>query len=327
MTLPELRGSSDAVARIDGHPVSREQLGFHLHRLAPTVQNELQVQQGPTAGPIDWTTEVDGVPVIDVLRDRALDEIARDTQILLTAHDLGLTDAVDFADLTAAMARENANRAAAVSRGEVVHGMATFDMTEYYTHTLAELRTRVQEELSADESGPLYVTEQEVAVRYRAEPEAWAAHATTYDLTRLTVPVTGDRDVFRSTLSADLAESADLAAVATRYPGAEVTTERLAGGADGTARTLPQQEALAQVAGLTDGQIAEPLDSGDRLVVYRVDAAVVDEARALTEYATRIRATVLGEKFDAYIRRCVDSSEVIVDQEQVQSIELEVMSS
>jgi hypothetical protein len=311
----------DAVATVDGHPVTADEIAFHMRVLEPAVQNELQVARGATGAPLDWDVVVDGESGRDVLRERALDQAVADKQLLLLAQEAGLVADVDFAALTDAREAENAGRAAAVARGEVVYGLTRFGQAEYYTHTLTELRTRLRETLSAEPGDPLHVTDAEVAAAYAAAPEEWAANVTTYRLTRLTVPAGADRDAIRTTLAREVAAEPDLAAVATAHPGASVATETLDGAA--SALTPPQQQTLQLVTGLATGQATPPVDEGTGLVVLRVDEVAVDTGRALAEYGSRIRESVVAEKLDGYLARRTDDSAIVVDRTALATIDTE----
>lgn len=312
----------DDVASIAGHPVSAAEVAFHLRLLRPTVQNQIQVQRGTTAERLDWDAEVDGTTARRVLEGRVLDEIAQDKTVFIVAHELGLVDYVDFSGFESALADENASRARDLAGGEIVFGLTSFTPAEYYSHTVTDLRTRMQTALSEDVSDPLYVTDRELTDYYRAHAGDWAANATRYKLTRLTVPVTGDREAVRTDLAAKLQGTPDLTAVAAGYPGSAVQVRTL-DAADATRPTVPDQEALQQVAGLATGQVTAPLDDGGSLVVWRVDVKTVDDARALSLYASRIRAAVVAEKFDAYLAQRVSDSDIVVDYSQMDRIERE----
>lgn len=309
----------DDVASIAGHPVSAAEVDFHMRLLRPAVQNQIQVQRGITAGPLDWDAEVDGTTARQVLEDRALDEIAKDKIVFIVAHELGLVDYVDFSGFESALADENASRARDLADGDVVYGVTSFTQAEYYSHTVTDLRTRMQTALSEHDSDPLHVTDRELTDYYRAHAGDWAANATRYKLTCLTVPVAGDREAVRTDLAARLRGTPDLTAVAAGYPGSTVHLRTL-DAADATRPTVPDQEALQQVAGLATGQVTAPLDDGGSLVVWRVDVKTVDDARALSLYASRIRAAVVAEKFDAYLARRVGNSDIVVDHSQMDHI-------
>lgn len=117
--------TSDEVASLDGHPVTRDEVLFHMRRLAPTVQNELR-NTYHLRGAIDWNTKAGDQTALQRLETRALDEIWRDKTTLVLAKEQGLTDSVDYADFVADLATENQDRADAVAAGRTVYGVTRF---------------------------------------------------------------------------------------------------------------------------------------------------------------------------------------------------------
>lgn len=315
-----LTRTSDVVATVDGHPVSRPVLAFHMDRLRAAVQNEVQVARGSTGEPLDWSAQAEGGSAADLLRERALEAAVADTVLLVVAQEAGLVEDADLGAVLAARDAENARRAEAVAHGEVVYGPATLGAQEHYAGVLTELRTRVLERLGAEPGDPLHVTDADVEAAYAAAPQDWAANATTYRLTRLVVPAGADRDVARAALAADLAALPDLEAVAAAHPGATLAAETIAGTAG---LTPPQQEALQRVAGLTAGDATDPADEGDALVVLRVDDVAVDGEQALATYASRIRAALGDERLAAYLDSRTDDSDIVVDHAALASTEPE----
>lgn len=125
--------SDSRVASLDGHPVTRDELLFHMRRLAPTVRNELR-NEYDLRGTIDWNAKAGDRTALQRLEGRALDEIWRDKSTLVLAEEQGLVDSVDHADFLAELARENESRAKAVAAGRTVYGVTEFSPTST-THT------------------------------------------------------------------------------------------------------------------------------------------------------------------------------------------------
>jgi hypothetical protein len=106
-----LSNRTDDVATIDGHTVTRDELIFHMRRLARTDASQQ-------------------------LETRALEEIWRDKTTLILAQEQGLVDSVDYADFLTDLADENDARAKAIAAGEPVYGVTEFSPEEYYSHHL-----------------------------------------------------------------------------------------------------------------------------------------------------------------------------------------------
>ncbi|MGW3351918.1 hypothetical protein ACWDA3_52240 [Nonomuraea rubra] len=303
------------VAAIDGHPVTRDELLFHLHRLAPTVQNELR-NRYHLQGSIDWSAKAGDRTAFQRLTQRALDEIRRDKATLLLAQDKGLIDSPDHSDFLADLDAENARRADAIARGEVVYGLAEFSPEEYYSHRLTELTTALKQRLEPE----LGVTDAEVRQAFDADREAWSANATTYTYTKLVVPVPdGAPAAYAENLRRRVAEADGLAEVAEREPGATLTTATHQGGGP----AAHDRDLTAVLGGLGQGQISAPVPGTGQITYYELDGKTVDEQAAFAGYERRIRQSLIEEKFTQFLQRRVDSSHMEVDAAAVDAINAE----
>ncbi|MFB4262251.1 hypothetical protein [Nonomuraea sp. GTA35] len=305
----------DRVAAIDGHPVTRDELLFHLHRLAPAVQNELR-NRYHLQGAIDWTAKAGDRTAFQRLTQRALDEIHRDKATLLLAQEHGLIGSPDHEDFLADLDAENARRADAIARGEVVYGLAEFSPEEYYSHRLTEITTALKQRLEPQ----LDVTGAEVRQAFDADREAWSANATTYTYSKLVVPVPdGAPAAYAEGLQRRVAEADGLAEVAEREPGATLTTATHQGGGP----AAHDRDLAAVLGGLGRGQISAPVPGTGQITYYELDGKTVDEEAAFAGYARRIRQSLIEEKFTQFLQRRVDSSHIEVDAAAVETINAE----
>ncbi|MDW5324774.1 hypothetical protein [Plantactinospora sp. KLBMP9567] len=310
---------TDGVAAIDGHTVTRDELLFHMRRLAPTVQNELR-NEYHLRGAIDWTAKAGDRTALQQLATRALDEIWRDKTTLILAKEQGLVDSVDHADFLAELADENERRAKAVTAGETVYGVAEFSAEEYYSHRLTELRTSLTKRLSAAPGDPLRVTDADVRRAFDADRDAWSANATTYTYSKLVVPVPdGAAPDYAAGLQRRVDAADRLAEVARREPGARLTTATF-GGAAPTGPNAHDQDLVAVLGKLAPGQISAPVPAPGQVTYYELDGRTVDEAGAFAEYSRRIRQSLVEQKFDQFLQRQVDDSDIEVDTAAIGSI-------
>lgn len=320
--LSHRTSEASEVASLDGHPVTRDELLFHMRRLAPTVQNELR-NKYHLRGAIDWNAKAGGKTALQRLETRALDEIWRDKTTLVLAKEQGLVDSVDHADFLAELAQENESRAKAIAAGETVYGVAQFSPEEYYTHRLTELTTSLRKRFSADSGDPLSVTDAEVRRAFDADRDAWSANATTYTYSQLVVPVpAGASADYAADLQRRVAAADRLAAVAAREPGAKLTT----GAYDGSGSTglnAHDQDLMTVLGTLTPGQISAPVTGTGQITYYELEHKTVDEDKAFADYSRRIRQSLVEEKFDQFLQRRVDHSDIEVDTGAVDAINAE----
>ncbi len=296
------------VATVDGHPVTRAEVAFHMQRLTATVQDEARRT---------------GQPAEPLLRQRALDQAVADKVVLLTAQQQGVLDEVGFAELMAAREDTNTGRAAALARGEVVYGLTSFDDTEFYDHLMAAVRTELGQRLSGGPGAPLVVDDAAVEAYYDRHAGDWRVNASTYRVVTLTVPARHADDTGCARL---LAEDTDLAAgdLATEQgcPGAEVLDSEV-DGADRHPPGSPQGQLLATVSTLEVGRLSAPHTVGDVVQRHGLLDLTTDREAALAEYRPRLRAALTAELLSEHLDQRRQAAHVDVHHDRLATTEPE----
>ncbi|MFI8186155.1 peptidylprolyl isomerase [Actinacidiphila glaucinigra] len=309
----------DEVASLDGHPVTREELLFHMDRLAPTVQNELRNTYPGLKTSFSWNTKAGNRTALQRLQTRALAEIREDKTTLLLAQQQGLVGSVDFADLEAERTAENTSRAEAVAAGRTVYGVTDYSPDEYYGHRLTELATDLKDRLSKSSGDPLHVTDAEVRKAYDDDPDSWNANATTYTYTRLVVQVPGKAGAdFDAKIARRVKAAGDLSDV-NGVADAEVTTDTYGG--DGTTSVNTHDQDLMSVLGdLKPGEISEPEKGGGQITYYQLDSKKTNDDKAFSDYRSRIRQSLVEKKYDGYLQRRANDASMRVDHSAMAAI-------
>lgn len=309
----------DVVASLDGHPVTREELLFHMDRLAPTVQNELRNTYAGLKTSFSWNTKAGNRTALQRLETRALAEIREDKALLLLAQQQGLVGSVDFADLQAERTAENTSRAEAVAAGRTVYGVTDYSPHEYYGHRLTELATGLKDRLSKNSGDPLHVTDAEVRKAYDDDPDSWNANATTYTYTRLVVQVPGKAGAdFDAKLTRRVKTAGDLSDVS-GVADAEVTTDTY-GGDGPTSVNTHDQDLMSVLGDLKPGEISEPQTGGGQITYYQLDSKKTDDDKAFSDYRSRIRQSLVEKKYDRYLQRRASDASMHVDHSAMAAI-------
>ncbi|MFF7216486.1 peptidyl-prolyl cis-trans isomerase [Streptomyces sp. NPDC008238] len=313
------QGHGDEVASLDGHPVTREEILFHMDRLAPTVQNELRNTYSGLKTSFFWNAKAGNRTALQRLETRALAEIREDKTTLLLAQQQGLVGSVDFADLQAERTAENTSRAEAVAAGRTVYGVTDYSLDEYYGHRLTELATGLKDRLSKSPGDPLHVTDAEVRKAYDDDPDSWNANATTYTYTQLVVQVPGKAGAdFDAKLARRVKAAGDLSDVS-GVADAQVTTGTYGG--DGPTSMNTHDQNLRSVLGdLKPGEISEPGKGGGQITYYQLDSKKTDGEKAFGDYASRIRQSLVETKYDRYLQRRADDASLRVDHSAMAAI-------
>lgn len=319
------RFAAQNVGTIDGHPVTRDEVVFHMSLLRRDVQN--RIQTAAAAGATwDWELQVDGRSARQVLVDEALAQLATDKQVFLLATELGLLDSADHQGFLRRLEAENSRREQAARNGQIVYGLTEFSAQEYYSSTLSELRTSIVQALAAQPESGFEVTEADIRGRYESEPDAWTAGVASYGVLRLAVPISASDPAQRAEQLSEVAvatvDAATLRELADAYPGVTLSDE-LVEGADPNSVVGPRREALSQLALLEIGDRTSPIETEGEFVVYELTGKEVDTQQALVAYSGRIREAILADRFEALIAERVRTSDVNVDQTVMQTIEME----
>ena len=102
---------------------------------------------------------------IDVLKEKAVDEITNNLAVLLSAKAAGIISSVSYEDILEMYTQENKTREESVDKGEVIYGVTVFEFRDYYDWLLSNCKMQLRNQLSET------VTEQEIRDYYEKEKE------------------------------------------------------------------------------------------------------------------------------------------------------------
>lgn len=279
---------------VDGVVVTDEALAYYEDVTARTVENAGGDEQS--------------------LRDAALAALRADYALLALGEEHGLTHVRDVDAILSEREAVNDERARSVAEGEVVYGRVRYAPREFVSTSLAELRTRLLDELSGGDDPVLEITDADVAAELEAHPEQWSAAATTYELTTVFVPsdvvaekAGGARDTAEAVAWLDAVPLATLEAL----PGA--VRERETYTAQEWEAMPYGPDARRDVIGAEPGARVGAYPSRAGWVVLVLDEAVVDADRARAVYGERVRHALLEDALDDALRARVTDQHVDLD--------------
>lgn len=296
-----LDNTSSKVAVINGSEVTDQELSFYMRQLRSQVQNEWQQRHGQILTAQDWTIQQNGQSPLQLLQQRALDEIKQDKALLLTAQKQGLIGGISYADITADMEQENQRRAQDIASGNIVYGLSSFTPESYYSHLLTALRTELKKRLGQQDGDPLYVSDDEVQQYFDQHPEDWTAGVSKYELTRLTVPADQQHKAnLQPHLYADMQR---LSFVQLQQKYGVHDSEKVTLSPEGSvSQASYNNELINQLQTATDTKAPILIETSKGFEVYRLDHTAVDKQAALQTYKVQIAATLQEQRLDTYIQ-------------------------
>lgn len=315
---------ADQVAAVGPYSITKQELSFHMKNLQAQVQNEFQTQYHVTLGKDDWSTEFEGRKPLDELREKALEESIRDKVFFILAKEEHLVDYVDYSDLLKAMKKENQIREEAAAHGEIVYGLKNFSVEPYYSHVLSSIKTALKEALSKNEGDPLYIGKGEVEAYFHANKSDWTAKATSYKVTRLTIAAEQkSKSTVQAKINRLVSDKVGIGALQSGFRNAQAAKEVLTEESGSNLNSF-DYELLSKLKGLTAGEMTAAIETREGFVVYRLDAVVFDETKALQEYEYQIKQQMLNEKLDEYIDNYRNSLKIKMDSQKMSSVTIGV---
>jgi hypothetical protein len=231
------------------------------------------------------------------------DTLRDDLALFAVARSVGASDVTRPDDILDVVDDVNAQRAETAAAGGVLYGPVTYDSASFYGKSLTDIRQATLTRIEEGATGA-HVTDDEVRARFDADRAEWADAATTYHVTRVTVPTAADGGP--DPVVAAAVERGD---VAPAFGGS--TPESLDITSDQLATNVFGPDATAALLSAADGSVLGPLPEQGGWVAYRLDGRSVDAEAAFAHYASRIRSVLYAERLDALIADARDAQVVV----------------
>lgn len=125
---------------------------------------------------------------IDVLKQKAVNEITNNLAVLLSAKEAGIISSMSYEDILEMYTRENEARKENIDKGEVIYGVTSFEFRDYYDWLISNCKMQLRNQLSEQ------VIEQEIRDYYDKEKENIAKVPSVLICKQYFVPIDGDKE-------------------------------------------------------------------------------------------------------------------------------------
>ncbi|MGO4789366.1 hypothetical protein AB4124_18305 [Paenibacillus sp. 2KB_20] len=142
------------VAEVNGSPVTVMEFKRELERHRASVIDYFHRTYGADYSKDFWKTDFDGEKPVAILKQRALEELAKVKVELELAKSKGLIRGTGYDDLMQEMDKENKRRLAAVKSHIPVYGPVQLDENTFMSYYLSNLRNELKDKLAENELKP-----------------------------------------------------------------------------------------------------------------------------------------------------------------------------
>ncbi|WP_160500836.1 peptidylprolyl isomerase [Paenibacillus dendrobii] len=151
------------VLTVDGEAVTAMEFQAAMSRERIGVIQQFQSRYGAEFDQGFWQRRYDGQTPLEVLRQKALEQITKLKVQQIAAKREGIVTDISYDGFLKSREEENRRRQEDAGRGKVIYGPLQFGQEEYYQYTFSLMLTRLQERLAA---GELASSPEEIDVFY-----------------------------------------------------------------------------------------------------------------------------------------------------------------
>ena len=242
---------------------------------------------------------------INVLKQKAIDEITNNYAVLLSAKEAGIISSVSYQDILEMYVQENETRKESVDNGEVIYGVTTFEFRDYYDWLLSNCKMQLRNQLSER------ITEQEIRDYYEQEKESIAKIPAVLKCKQYFIPVDREKDTAAKSAETLFYQISNGKAfdIAGKEMGLVCTSETydLSTG-KGMSVMYPQLYEVLRTIRLKETKLIEE-EAGYYIV--QLESIEEEQFEAVEKVATKIASLLAQEKLDDQLKQKSSSMKLV----------------
>lgn len=309
----------DPVMEINQEIVVKEEYQMILNNYVAQVKAQYTTEE---ANQKDfWRTEfADGRP-IDKIMQLAKEDFIHKKTVAQLAKEAGIEQKTDYRSLLELAEGENQEREEKLTAGELVYGLTSYKIKDYYTYTYIQVEAEVLEELKKDHA----VYEEELKQVYQENKDEYTSEIEVQTLVA----------ELHSEEAMDLAKQ--VALVMKQEENMEVLSEQFpsVGFYEITMSSLNTEEgksgAYAQrwimASALQQGEVSEPFGIGENLMVLRCLNREENATEDFEEVKGELKSQLQTQLAKEDLKKKVENAEVSFDENVLEQAALEVLEA
>lgn len=308
------------VLQIDGISVSESEFEMAMSKNRTDVILYFGENYGETQFDENFWTKAYGKnnqKPIDVLKQKAVNEITSNLAVLLSAKEAGIISSVSYEDILEMYIQENETRKESVDKGEVIYGVTAFEFRDYYDWLLSNCKMQLRNQLSEK------VTEPEIRDYYEKEKENIARTPSVLLCKQYFIPFGGENTLENAeTLFNDINAGKEFE-LAGKDMGLTFTDEKydLSTGR-GMSVMYPQLYEVLSAINLNEVKLVEEAEG---YYIIRLESVEGEQFETVEKVATKIVSLLAQEKLDDQLAQKSSKMKIVkkkaFDKIQIEDIE------
>ncbi len=252
---------SDVVMEIAGQDVVKAEYQMILVDYVAEVKQQYDTD---TANRKDfWTTGQNGERPLDKIMQLAEENLAEKKVIAQLAKESKSSAVTDYLSIAAQMGEENDRRQTAEETGEVVYGLTSYDVREYYNYVYTQIEYEVVEALKQQQD----ISEEELKQIYEENRQQYTSDVGVKVLVAEMLAEAGTEKAVQ--IAEAMGTDADVRALTDRYPDVSFYEMELSSLDTQEGKNGVYTKRWLTASMMQPGEVCEPFAVGEKRMVMR----------------------------------------------------------
>jgi len=316
-------GGHVVVMYVDGFPITRNELSFHMSMEKQNVSNYFFLHHNANLNRDSWTRQYGGQRPDAVLRERAAERAAEAKTLQILALEHGISDDISYKAMQRERRELNRERRAAFEAGEVLYGVVEFVPMTHYLQVMSNFRVKVHEILSDS----VVVEDRQLREMYERYYDVYN-HDYNISIAELFIPyiLPGRETEGRQQRDFDqardsiweiyrrLTDGEDFYTLSEEFTG-EPPFEGTLGAGGGHGRSVGSLALLTDMAlELSVGEFSQPFENGFGFSIVKLLDSGVEVTMSFEEAVEFLFPIALENNIDDFLRKRTENAQVVINE-------------
>lgn len=252
---------SDVVMEIAGQDVVKAEYQMILADYVAEIKQQYDTE---TANRKDfWTAEQEGKRPLDKIMQLAGENLTEKKVIAQLAKESESAAVTDYLSIAAQMGEENDRRQTAEETGEVVYGLTSYDVREYYNYVYTQIEYEMVETLKQQQD----ISEEELKQIYEENQQEYTSDVGVKVLVAEMLAETGMEKAAQ--IAEAMGTDTDVTALTSRYPDVSFYEMELSSLNTQEGKNGAYMERWLTASMMQPGEVCTPFSIGEKLMVMR----------------------------------------------------------
>ncbi len=309
--------NSDTVMEIAEETVVKEEYQMILKSYVARVKGEYTTKEANQKN--FWTTKYENGTPLEQIMELAKTDLIEKKVIAQLAKDVGITQETDYISMVEAMNQENTNREEKKTSGNVVYGLTSFEIEEYYSYVYTTVESKLIENLKKNHE----ISQEELEQIYQDNIEQYTSDICVQMLVAEMQQEIGIKKAEQAAKA--MKKETNIETLSKKYPDINFYELRMSSLNMEEGRNASYMQRWLTSSTMQQGEVCEPFEIGENLMVLRCLSRTEDTAEPFEDIKGVLKSEVQTRLAKEDIEKKIQEVEVNFQESVLEEIALEAL--